>query len=194
MPEVFPEVRSLGELNALAQRHNWPLLADGHERFLMPETGAVCAIWRAQAGAGIPPRSAFTARLLKPYLKVINFHERVFDPDGRRRYRLRLMGGAVADMIGEATGKFYEEYLSAEMLLMWIAMSDAVLAHGGPVRFLVRADDFAVRNMAGEIFAAPLLTADGRQDLMLSAGRFNGAWSWDELAAQWHQDMAGLGG
>lgn len=192
MADEFPKIRSLDQLNETARRRHWPLCADGHERFLMPETRGVCAAWRSQATDGIPPRSAFTARLLKPYLKVINFHERVFDPGGRRRYRLRLMGGSVADMIGEATGKFYEDYLSPEMLLMWNAMSDAVLAHGGPVRFLVRADAFAKTNMAGEIFAAPLLTADGRADLILSAGRFNSAWSWEELKAQWAQDMAAV--
>ncbi|MDE2183212.1 MAG: PAS domain-containing protein [Alphaproteobacteria bacterium] len=190
MTVPISQVLSLSALNALARSRGWPLCADGEGLFYLPETRAVCALWRSKAVDGHPPpRSEMSARLLKPYLRLILIHERVPAADGHR-YRSRLMGESVAEMIGEASGKFYEEYLTPEMVRMWSAMAEAVFVHGGPVRFLVRADGFAKMKLAGEIFAAPMLTAEGRPDLLLSAGRFSEAWSWDELAAHWQHDMA----
>lgn len=189
MSEEFPELRNPQDLNALAAERSWPLCADGLGNFYLPETEAVHALWRNKAGENeIPHRSEITARLLKPYLKIVNIHERVWK-GSTRRYRLRLMGSAVAEMLGEASGKYYDEFLPPDVLGMWNAMSDVVLAYRKPIRFLVRADRFAKAKMSGEIFAAPLLTADGRADMAISAGRFNKAWDWEELSAQWRQDL-----
>jgi hypothetical protein len=110
--------------------------------------------------------------------------------EGGHRDRSRLMGASVAEMMGEGSGKFCDEYLPLEMVRMWSAMGDAVFAHGGPVRFLVRADGFSRMKRAGEVFSAPMLTDDGRADLMLSAGRFNEAWGWEDLSAEWRRDVA----
>jgi PAS domain len=182
---LHPEVHGLHDLNELAQGMGWELCADGDGQFYLPETQRICAIWHDKAVAGIPRRADMTARLLKPYLRLISIHERIAEPGGGRRYRMRLMGQTLADDFGEATGKLYEEFLSAHRLRVWNAMSDTVLQFGGPVRFLLRSDEI---RMTGELLAAPLRSADGRADLILSARRFNRTWKWDELVSHWQQE------
>jgi hypothetical protein len=185
-----PEVSSLDGLNRLAAKRGWALRCDGQGHYYLPEMADLHAIWRANAGVTPPLRSAMTPRLLKPFLPILTVHERLQGPDGSRCYRVRLMGSESAGEIGDGTGKSYDEFLPSVAVPMWRAMSDAVLAHGGPVRFVMSGEQIDKGTLVGEVFAAPLLTDDGRADLILSAGRFNSLWRWKELLAQWEQDVA----
>jgi len=184
------QASSLDSLNRLARDRGWTVRCDGSGRYYVPELADLHAIWRANAGACIPLRSAMTARLLKHYLKILVLHERVAAPDGSRCYRARLMGEQTAEVVGEGTGKFYGEFVGESLLPMWNAMSDAVLAYGGPVRFVLAHD--AAGFKAGEAFAAPLSTDDGRMDLILSAVRFLPVWTWKDILAHWEEDMAAM--
>ena len=142
------------------------------------------ALWRSKAGpTGIPARGEMTARLLKPFMKMVTIHERVPGPDATRRYRMRLVGSGVTQVIGEVSGKFYDEFLPANSLPIWNAMSDVLLRHGAPLRMLIRPDEFNKTHLVGEFFAAPLLDADGTANLLLSIGHFDGAVRWEDVAS-----------
>lgn len=188
----YPEVSNLAQLNCLAAKRGWAVRGDSLGHYYLPEMADLHAIWRANAGVTPPLRSAMTPRLLKPFLPILTLHERTHGPEGSRCYRMRLMGSESAGEIGDGTGKSYVEFLPADAVPMWRAISDAVLAHGAPVRLVMSGKQFDKGTLVGEIFAAPLLTDDGRADLILSAARFNSLWRWKDLLAQWEQDVAAL--
>lgn len=185
-----PEVTTLDGLNSLAQSRGWSIRGDASGRYYLPDTAGLYSLWRASAGTGIPSRSAMTLRLLRPYLKLITLHERVRGECGTRRYRTRLMGGDVAESVGDGTGKFYEEFLSPAAAQLWYALSDVTLGHRYPVRILLTGEVFDRPSLVGEICSAPLLTEDGRADLIISVGRFNSLWRWDDILAHWRAEMA----
>lgn len=186
-----PEIASASGLNELALRRDWPVLCDVACRFSLDELIDLHALWRSKAGSsGIPPRSEMTARLLKPYIEELVFHERVAGPGGTRRYRVRLMGSGIAQVAGEASGKFYDEFLPEKSVPLWNAMTDAVLGHGAPVRMLIRADELGKDYLVGELFAAPLLASDGTASLVLTAGRFDGNRRWEDLAAETRRQLS----
>jgi len=190
METEMPEVTSLESFNGLARRRGWKVRGDGIGRFYLPETGDLNAIWRANAGPRVPFRGTMTARLLKRYLKILVLHERITEADGGHSYRARLMGEEMADLIGHGNGKLYSDFVAAPLVPVWHAMSDAVLAHGGPVRFLLCEEQ--ANSRVGEAFAAPLLTDDGRMDLILSAVRFVPIWTWETVLAHWEEDLAAV--
>ena len=180
-----PEIASARDLNELAKHRGWAVLCDVACRFTLSSLGELHSLWRSKAGSGgIPSRREITPRLLKSYMNMLTLHERVAHPDGSRRYRVRLMGSGIARVAGEASGKFYDEFLPTKDVPRWNAMNDAVLGHGAPVRTLVRADAFDKTYLTGEFFSAPLLAGDGTASLVLAVGRFDGHRRWEEVEAE----------
>jgi hypothetical protein len=122
-------------------------------------------------------------------MKMLTLHERVTHPDGSRRYRVRLMGSGITKVIGEASGKFYDEFLPAIAVPRWNAMNDATLVRGAPVRMLVRADALDKTYLTGEFFSAPLLAVDGTASLVLAVGRFDGDRRWEDVVGEARRQM-----
>jgi hypothetical protein len=188
-----PEVVSADGLNELARRRGWSVRCDATCSFTVKELSDLHALWRAKAGSGdIPKRSEMTPRLLKPYMKFIDLHERIAGPGGTRRYRMRLMGDVATQIVGDTAGKFFEEFLPEKAVLIWNAMADAVLGHGAPLRMLFRADEIDKPHLVGEMFNAPLLTDDGSASLNLAAVRFDSNLHWEDLVAQLRRQDAQL--
>lgn len=185
-----PEITTASDLNELAKRRGWAVLCDVMCRFTLPSLAELHSLWRSKAGpGGIPERSEMTPRLLKPYMNMLTLHERVAHPDGSWRYRVRLMGSGIAQVIGEVSGKFYDEFLPAKAVPRWNAMNDATLGHGAPVRTLVRADALDKTYLTGEFFSAPLLARDGTASLVLAVGRFDGKRRWEDVAAETRRQL-----
>ena len=186
-----PEVVSADGLNELAQRRDWAIRCDATCSFTFKELGDLYALWRSKAGQyGIPKRSEMTARLLKPYMKSIAIHERVAGPGDTRRYRIRLMGDVATQIAGEASGKFFDEFLPEKSVLIWNAMADAVLGHGAPLRILIRADEVDKSFLVGEMFNAPLLADDSSASLNIASVHFDGKLRWEDVVAQSHRQRA----
>jgi hypothetical protein len=180
-----PKVASVEELNRLARRRDWFVEGDVECRFIFGEHNKLDAIWRSKSGvSGIPFRREMTLRLLQPFSKMMVLHERVVDPAGTRRYRVRLIGSQAAQVIGEVSGKFYDEFLPQNSAAMWNAMSDAVLAQGTPIRMLIRADELDKSFLFGEFFVAPLMADDGTVSLIMSVGHFTGDLRWEDVASK----------
>jgi PAS domain len=181
MSEDADRITGPQSLNALAQDKGWGVFCDASCRFMLPELDDLLALWRSKAGGGIPRRTALTPRLLKPYMRILTLHERVIHPHAERCYRIRVMGDAIAQITGAASGMFYDAFLPEAAVPKWNAMNDAVLGHGGPLRMLVRADSFNKSFLTGEFFAAPLRMEDDTANLVLTAGRFDARWRWADV-------------
>src|SRR6185437_7415047 len=92
-------------------------------------------IWQAKAGSRkMPSRSQMTARDLKPYLRDIFLVQR--ETEGR--YRLRLVGTGLTQIVGDLTGKLLNESVPPEHLERWIGVCDMILESEQPWRFLGR--------------------------------------------------------
>ena len=172
------------EFNEASRREAWPSLCDASLRFLHPELVRLNELWQSEAGEGIPLRRVMSPRLLKSFLRDIALYERLKSDDGRRRYRVRLMGTAFAQIMGDLTGKIVDEAIPAEFVPRWHAALDATLGERAPLRFLGREDTNRMPFLTGEFFAAPLIADDGQMNIVLAAGRFSGKRPWEEVKAE----------
>jgi hypothetical protein len=177
------------EYNIAATRGNWHSLCDAEARFSHPDLARLLAIWRSEAGrAGIPSRKCMSPRVLKPFLRDVALYERI-EEGGRRRYRVRLMGTAFAQIMGDLTGKYVDEAVPSEFVSRWHAALDATLGAQKPLRFLGREDTKQMTFLTGEFFSAPLLSDDGQMNQVLAAARYSGKRSWEEIEREMRKQL-----
>jgi hypothetical protein len=154
-------------LDRKARAEGWPFRCDATLDFGRRELNALRDLWRARAtGKAAPSRADFDARSLKPYLRHIMIIERVYVAPDRWRYRTRLAGTAVTEIIGDPTGKFLDQQLPPELLPRWTSVYDAVLDGAEPLRLVA---DFELPQLCflrGEILIAPLADRNGRLTLV----------------------------
>jgi len=166
-------INAAWELDRKAKREGWPFHCDAALEFERAELNALRDLWRSLAAEkAVPSRADFDARTLKPYLKNILIIERVVTGPQRWRYRTRLSGTAVTDVLGDFTGKFIEEQVPLELVPRWTAIYDAILDSGQPLRLVA---DFELPQLAylrGEGLIAPLTDRDGKPTLILSCAYF----------------------
>ena len=169
------------DFNHAAGEGGWHSLCDATLRFNHPDLTSLLTLWRSAAGENaIPPRRAMSPRLLKSVLRDVAIYERIGEGRGRR-YRVRLMGTAFAQIMGDLTGKFIDEAVPAEFVVRWHASLDATLGAGAPLRFLGREDTKGMTFLTGEFFSAPLVADDGQANLVLAAARYSGKRPWEEV-------------
>lgn len=174
------------EFNAQAAANGWPALCDGSLAFDRPELAAVCDLWFGlAAGRAIPARPDMTPRVLKDWLPYVSFYEAVDEGD-RRRYRVRLQGSAYQPVMGSLTGKFVDEVVPPVQVPVWESTLAAVIAHGAPLRFLVRNALLGKSFLVGEYFSAPLTGLDGKPSYVMGVGYYGSA-QWDDVAAAFHR-------
>jgi hypothetical protein len=102
-----------------------------------PKLAAFDALWRGHASLRpLPRRSDFSPRLLAPYLINLTFVERCVDDQGRRRYRHRLFGSALAEKMGNCTGKYLEDMIPPEKMANWTRAYDMATMGNEPLHFL----------------------------------------------------------
>ena len=125
-------------------------------------------LWLSKAANGVPSRSQFDMRVLRPFAPNITILDRV-DTRGRRRYRFRLFGSRLALLFGEHTGRYLDEMVTPALLPSWLAFYDAVLGGERPMRIsnYYRVPD--ENYLMGEILAAPMADEAGEARLILAA-------------------------
>jgi len=170
--------------NDWAEAHDWPARCDPDLNFDAPALTDLLGIWREQAGqSGMPQRSQLTARVLKSHLRHISIIERIGDVFPR--YRVRLLGTQLAQMLGEMQGRYLDEVMPPEVAAHWQARLDLALAERSPVRFVSRVDMKKLYFLRSESFWAPL--ADEREPpsivLMAAILTFNTASAVDNIGA-----------
>ena len=163
-------VQACEKYNVRARAEGWPSVCDAALDFHRVEFRVLIATWRSFATQRLPSRRDFTPRSLKALLRNVVIYERV--TNGSVRYRVRLMGTAFAEMMGDLSGKFLDEVIPEQHLPRWHAALDAGIEAGAPLRFISRMDTLDKPFMVGEYFEAPVLTDDGSPDMILAAGLF----------------------
>ncbi len=177
------------DIRAAADAYNAQSEAGGWEQFCDPELAfthrdyaSVIGLWKAQAGArAIPARADMTARVLKTFLPNVALKERV--ETNPSRYRWRLMGTRVAQIIGERTGKFADENAAPRLAARAIASCDMTLDMATPLRFVGRVLARDKDHMASETLYLPLADEEGNARFVLGFGYYSAAQNWRETLA-----------
>ena len=160
--------------NALAQREGWQSRCYTSLTFKQPQTQKLLDIWRALAAEahGIPRRKDLTPQKLRAHLADIGIYERLSDAHERPRYRARVMGARFGAVLGNFTGRYFDEVVPPQFLKRWHAAPDTVLAAKEPLRFISRSETAGKGFMTGEYLMCPLLGNDGMTSAVLSSTIF----------------------
>lgn len=155
-------------LDRRAQLEKWPFRCDDGRAFERHELNELRDIWCSLAnGRAAPSRGDFDARTLKPFLRNITILERVRIDPTTWRYRVRLAGSTIAEIVGDHTGKFLEEYLPAEVIPRWTAAYDAGIASPRPLRLVAEFILPRMNYLCGEALLAPLADQGGAVSMII---------------------------
>lgn len=148
--------RAVQEYNRFAERTGSPGRMDSTLAFERPELVFAAEMWRRCCGdRRMPPRSALDPKLLKsvlPHVAIID----VVSAIERRRFRIRLMGTAVARIFGDHTGKFVDEAIVPPYAERWSSAFDAAIRAGGPCRLAGRVEYKQIHHVSAELVLAPM--------------------------------------
>ncbi len=159
------------EFNRFAERTAAPSRCDPTLAFEAPALAKALALWQEKAGGReIPSRRDFSAHALKAYLPVVAIVEAVDEGD-TRRYRFRLMGTAIADLLGDHTGKFIDEAVVSPFRERWSAIMDATLAAGAPLRLFGRVEFNNLNYLSMELLFAPMRDDHAQSILIVTHAR-----------------------
>jgi hypothetical protein len=183
---------------AAAQAHNrkavqqkWLQFCDPTLAFSDPSFNRLVDIWRAKAGERpMPTRSEMTARDMKDYLRNIFIIQR--DGENHSSYRWRLVGTRIAEILGNHTGKTFEESIPAEHLDRWIETSDLILDTQKPWRFRGRVRLQGRDFLDAENLFLPLANDNNEPSFVLGLCRYTSHVSDDRNG--WENEMASMPG
>ena len=166
--------------NAQSEVQGWEQLCDPDLGFAHRDFTAVQTLWTAQArGRALPARSDMSARLLKTYLPHISLKERV--QENPSRYRWRLVGTRVAQIIGERTGKFSDEDAPPLLAARWIASCDLILAVGMPLRIVGRVLADNKDYLSNDLLLMPLADAQGVPRFVMGFSHYSADRPWRQI-------------
>ena len=187
-----PAQTPVEDFNRHAIEDGWAILCDPVCRFSAPLLLDALELWRKTANGSIPYRRDMTARRLRPFIPVLSIYERVRHPGGGWRYRTRLMGTKLAFTTIEMSNRFVDEVIAEPYLTRWHALGKTALAHEKPLRIVYSGVSVGKPFLVNEAMVAPLLTDDGRPDLIMSITSFDGIDSWKVVEEQTHRQL-GIG-
>jgi hypothetical protein len=179
------------ELNRKAAEQKWhhfcdPTLAFSdslHEQFL--------SLWQSKVGArAMPARSEMAPRDLKDFLRNIVLFER--EEVRPSRYRWRIIGTGITELLGHHTGKTFEESIPAEHRPRWIECFDLILDGGKPLRFLGRVHFRGREYLNAEHLYVPLANNDGEPSFIMGLCRYTPRRSENEES--WESQIASIPG
>jgi len=158
--------------NRLAKEEGWQSVCHASLTFQRPELCELLEIWHDLATPkSFPNRKSLTPQLLRAYLPNIAIYEYV-EREKCRRYRARLMGTRFNEVLGDFTGKFFDEAMQPHLAKRWQAAPEATLTAHAPLRFVSRSETANKGYITGEYLMAPVLGDDGAANTVLSCGFF----------------------
>jgi hypothetical protein len=141
---------------------------DEHLGFEAPVLKLACDTWIATAKGGIPTRSQFTARTVKPFVSnVVIFERREID------YFIRLMGTRITSTLGEMQGKTLREALPEDAVIRWATELDHVLDIHKPIRVVTKVQLNHLHFLDAELFMGPMTDEHGKECMVLAAVVFS---------------------
>lgn len=173
MRELTPaDLNIVERFNLRARREGWQQHCDTQLNFRHPDLSQVFAVWRTQAGNRLmPARRDMTAARLKPFLSRIAVIERV--KDDPVRWRWRLLGTRVTQIIGERTGKYLDEDAPPRQVARWVASAEMVLGIARPLRFVGRVLVLNKEYLFSELLFMPLSDDSGEPRFMMGFGFYS---------------------
>jgi hypothetical protein len=181
---VLAAARALNQKAAQQKWHHFcdPGLAfsnSPHEQFL--------SLWQMKAGdRPMPARSEMTPRDIKDFLRnIVVFEREVKHPS---RYRWRVIGTGITEVLGHNTGKTFEESVPMELLPRWVECGDLVLDGGQPLRFLGRVHLQGREYLDAEHLYVPLANDNNEPSFIMGLCRYtprrsDGEDSWENQIA-----------
>jgi len=171
---------AIAAFNAQAEAQGWDQFCDASLSYGHGDFAAVLALWKTHArGRTLPARADMSARALKTYLPHIALKERV--QENPSRYRWRLTGTRVAQIIGERTGKFTDEDAPPQLVARWNASCDLVLSACTPLRFVGRVLANNKDYLSSDLLFMPLADAQGAPRFVMGFGHYSADGSWREV-------------
>jgi hypothetical protein len=164
-------LEAVAAFNALSARENWEQQCDPTLAFAHPDFRAMLDIWKEQAGdKPVPARRSMTPRALKGFLPRVAINERAsFDPP---RFKWRLMGTQITQILGERTGKYIDEDAPPRQVARWNASLDLVMRCARPMRFRGRVLVNNKTYLASELLFMPLADDAGETRFVMGFGHY----------------------
>ena len=182
-------VATVRALNQRAAKEKWYHYCGPSLAFSDHSYDHLLDVWRAKAGGRrMPRRSALTPRDLKDILRNIVLAERM--ERGPSRYRMRLVGTGLTDIVGNATGKMIDEVVSPDLAARWIECCDLVLDGGQPMRFLGRVHLEGREYLDAENLYVPLSNDAGEPIFVMALCRYTPRRTQDEQS--WENQIAAM--
>lgn len=162
------QVDHIEAFNASAQTKRWPIRFEHAQSFQHAKLNRLLALWKEEAEGGVPERSLFDAKALKPFLPNVTIIERERVGESAS-YRFRLIGTEIARLFGEKTGERLEDAVPPSFVERWSSAYETVLKARRPLRVETRFELPQVSYLDGETFFAPLRSKSGEIELILAA-------------------------
>jgi len=176
-------------LNRKAVQQNWHHFCDPTLAFVDPSYEHLLSLWRTKAGnRKMPSRSDITPRDLKNILRNVLMLEKT--ADNPPQYRWRLIGTALTSVLGENTGKTFEESIPAEHLPRWMDCAQLILEGGQPLRFLGRVHIQGREYLDAENLYVPLANDADEPTFTMALCRYTPRHSEDEVS--WENQIASV--
>ena len=179
------------EFNRRAAREKWYYHCDPTLAFSDSFYDSLLGLWQAKCnGRAMPRRSDFTPRDLKDMLRNIVLFER----EGTKpsRYRWRVIGTNITEILGHNTGKTFEETLPPDHVARLVACYDLVLDGGQPLRFLGHVRLKGREYLDAEHFYVPLANDHDEPAFIIGLCRYTPRRSEDERS--WENQLASIPG
>jgi hypothetical protein len=178
-------------LNQKAVQQDWHHFCDPTLAFVDPDYDQLLTLWREKSKSGVmPARSSFTPRDLKDILRHMLIFERV--SQNPSRYRFRLVGTSLTGILGENTGKPFEDCIPSQHLPRWMECCDLILDGGQPLRFLGRVHINGREFLDAENLFVPLANDNGEPTFIMGQCRYTPRSS--DVGDSWENQIASLPG
>ncbi len=138
----------------------------------------------------MPSRSDITPRDLKPILRNVLMFERISEDPSV--YRWRIVGTSLIAILGEHTGKSFEDSIPPEHLERWVDCCDLILKGEQPLRFLGRVHIKGREYLDADNLYVPLANDNGKPTFILGQCRYTPRRS--ETEEIWENQLASLPG
>ncbi len=177
--------------NQKALREDWNQFCDPTLAFSDRFHASLLSVWEAKLGGrAMPSRSEMTPRDLKDALRNLVLLQR--EQQNPSRYRWRIIGTGITDILGHQTGKRLEDHIPPEHLHRWVDSYDMILTSEQPWRFFGRVRITSREYLDAEHLYVPLADDTGIPAFVMGLCHYRPHHLIGE--SQWQSQVASLSG